>query len=180
MDDFDLKLLQALQEDGRLTNNDLADRVGLSASQCSRRRSALENAGVIESYQAALSTEALGLAVLAFVHVTLAAHSPDNAKRFQQLIDRTEEVQEAYSLTGEADYLVKIAVPDLKALSRILSDVFLAHGSVAHVHSAVALDRLQKTARLPLTHLRAAPEVQKQPTRPKRSRELRGNQRPKW
>jgi DNA-binding Lrp family transcriptional regulator len=180
MDDFDLKLLQALQEDGRLTNNDLADRVGLSASQCSRRRAALENAGVIEGYQAALSTEALGLAVLAFVHVTLAAHSPDNAKRFQQLIDRTEEVQEAYSLTGEADYLVKIAVPDLKALSRILSDVFLAHGSVAHVHSAVALDRLKKTARLPLTHLRAAPEVQKQPTRPKRSRELRGNQRPKW
>jgi DNA-binding Lrp family transcriptional regulator len=179
MDDFDLKLLQALQEDGRLTNNDLADRVGLSASQCSRRRAALENAGVIESYQAALSTEALGLAVLAFVHVTLAAHSPDNAKRFQQLIDRTEEVQEAYSLTGEADYLVKIAVPDLKALSRILSDVFLAHGSVAHVHSAVALDRLKKTARLPLTHLRAAPEEQKQPTRPKRSRELRGNQRPK-
>jgi DNA-binding Lrp family transcriptional regulator len=156
MDDFDLKLLQALQEDGRLTNNDLADRVGLSASQCSRRRAALENAGVIEGYQAALSTEALGLAVLAFVHVTLAAHSPDNAKRFQQLIDRTEEVQEAYSLTGEADYLVKIAVPDLKALSRILSDVFLAHGSVAHVHSAVALDRLKKTARLPLTHLRAA------------------------
>jgi DNA-binding Lrp family transcriptional regulator len=62
MDNFDLKLLQALQEDGRLTNNDLADRVGLSASQCSRRRAALENAGVIEGYQAVLSTEALGLA----------------------------------------------------------------------------------------------------------------------
>jgi DNA-binding Lrp family transcriptional regulator len=156
MDDFDLKLLDALQEDGRLTNNELADRVGLSASQCSRRRSALEVAGVIEGYRAALSSEALGLAVLAFVHVTLAAHSPDNAKRFQELIARTEEVQEAYSLTGEADYLVKIAVPDLKALSRILSDVFLAHGSVAHVHSAVVLDRLKKTARLPLTHLRAS------------------------
>jgi DNA-binding Lrp family transcriptional regulator len=172
MDEFDLKLLRALQEDGRLTNNDLADRVGLSASQCSRRRSALENAGVIESYQAVLSTEALGLAVLAFVHVTLATHSPDNAKRFQQLIDRTEEVQEAYSLTGEADYLVKIAVPDLKALSRVLSEVFLAHGSVAHVHSAIVLDRLKTIARLPLTHLRAAPEEQASRTRPgtKRSR----------
>jgi DNA-binding Lrp family transcriptional regulator len=165
MDDFDLKLLRALQEDGRLTNNDLADRVGLSASQCSRRRQALENAGVIEGYQAALSSEALGLAVLAFVHVTLATHSPDNAKRFQQLIDRTEEVQEAYSLTGEADYLVKIAVPDLKALSRILSEVFLAHGSVAHVHSAIVLDRLKKVARLPLTHLRGAPVEQSPRTR---------------
>ena len=165
MDNFDLKLLRALQEDGRLCNNDLADRVGLSASQCSRRRQALENAVVIEGYQAALSTEALGLAVLAFVHVTLATHSPDNAKRFQELIDRTEEVQEAYSLTGEADYLVKIAVPDLKALSRILSEVFLAHGSVAHVHSAIVLDCLKKVARLPLTHLRAAPEEQNSGTR---------------
>jgi DNA-binding Lrp family transcriptional regulator len=166
MDDFDLKLLAALQEDGRLTNNDLADRVGLSASQCSRRRSALENTGVIESYRAALSTEALGLAVLAFVHVTLATHSPDNARRFQELVDHTEEVQEAYSLTGEADYLVKLAVPDLKALSRILSEVFLAHGSVAHVHSAIALDRLKKTARLPLAHLRPAPEEQRPGARP--------------
>jgi DNA-binding Lrp family transcriptional regulator len=180
MDDFDLKVLQALQEDGRLTNNDLADRVGLSASQCSRRRAALENAGVIEGYQAALSTEALGLAVLAFVHVTLSTHSPDNARRFQQLVDRTEEVQEAYSLTGEADYLVKLAVPDLKALSRILSDVFLAHGSVAHVHSAIALDRLKKTARLPLTHLRTAAEEQKPQTRPgpKRSRGVAGKPAP--
>jgi DNA-binding Lrp family transcriptional regulator len=161
MDDFDVKLLQALQEDGRLTNNDLGDRVGLSASQCSRRRSALENAGVIEGYHAALSSEALGLAVLAFVHVTLAAHSPDNAKRFQELVARTEEVQEAYSLTGEADYLVKIAVVDLKALSHILNDVLLAHGSVAHVHSAIVLDRLKKTARLPLAHLRATTEARK-------------------
>ena len=165
MDDFDLKLLRALQEDGRLTNNDLADRVGLSASQCSRRRSALETARVIESYQAALSSEALGLAVLAFVHVTLSAHSPDNAKRFQELIDRTEEVQEAYSLTGEADYLVKLAVPDLKALSRVLNEVLLAHGSVAHVHSAIVLDRLKKTARLPLAHLRASLEEQLPETR---------------
>jgi DNA-binding Lrp family transcriptional regulator len=158
MDDFDIRLLQALQDDGRLTNNELGERVGLSASQCSRRRAALENAGVIEGYHAALSAEALGLAVLAFVHVTLSTHSPDNAKRFQDLVDRIEEVQEAYSLTGEADYLVKIAVPDLKALSRLLSDVFLAHGSVAHVHSAVVLGRIKKTARLPLAHLRSLPE----------------------
>src|ERR1700729_3029224 len=165
MDGFDLKLLAALQDDGRLTNNELGEKVGLSASQCSRRRAALEQEGVIEGYHAALSPAALGLAVLAFVQVRLATHSPDNSKRFRDLVDRTAEVEEAYALTGEADYLVKIAVPDLKALSRILNDVFLAHGSVAHVHSAVALDRLKKTARLPLTHLRAAPEEQKQATR---------------
>ena len=97
---------------------------------------------------------ALGLAVLAFVQVRLATHSPDNSKRFRDLVDRTAEVQEAYALTGEADYLVKIAVPDLKALSRILNDVFLAHGSVAQVHSSVVLDRMKKASGLPLAHLR--------------------------
>ncbi len=158
MDTFDLKLLHALQDDGRLTNNELAERVGLSASQCSRRRAALESAGVIGSYHAALSGEALGLGVLVFVQVTLAAHSPDNARQFQLLVADTEEVLEAYSLTGESDYLVKLAVPDLKALSRILAEVFLPHTSVAQVRSSVVLDRLKQTNHLPLRHLqRSAP-----------------------
>lgn len=108
---------------------------------------------MIEGYRAALSSEALGLDVIAFVQVTLATHSPDNARRFQRLIDATEEVQEAYSLTGEADYLVKMAVPDLKALARILGEVFLPHASVAHLRSSIVLDRLKKTTRLPLGHL---------------------------
>jgi DNA-binding Lrp family transcriptional regulator len=153
MDGFDLKLLSALQQDGRLTNNDLADLVGLSASQCSRRRAALEQAGVIESYHAVLAAEAIGLDVLVFIQVGLATHSPDSARAFVELISGVEEVQEAYSLTGEADYLVKMAVPDLKTLSRILSDVFLAHRSVAHVRSSVVLDRVKHTTRLPLGYL---------------------------
>jgi len=153
MDDFDLKLLRALQEDGRLTNYDLAERVGLSASQCSRRRAALEASGVIESYHAVLSAQALGLDVIVFVQVTLATHSPDNSKRFAKLIAGLDEVQEAYALTGEADYLVKMAVPDLAALSRILNEVFLPHESVAHVRSSIVLDRLKQTLRLPLRHL---------------------------
>jgi DNA-binding Lrp family transcriptional regulator len=166
MDDFDVKLLRALQDDGRLTNYELAERVGLSASQCSRRRSALEDAGVIGGYRAALSEEALGLDVIVFVQVTLATHSPDNSKRFVRLIDGLEEVQEAYSLTGEADYLVKLAVPDLKALSHILNDVFLPHESVAHVRSSIVLDRLKQTMRLPLGHLVNAPRKMK--PRPRR------------
>jgi len=153
MDEFDIKLLDALQADGRLTNNDLADRVGLSPSQCSRRRTALEEAGIIESYHASLAAEAVGLDVLVFIQVTLATHSPDTAQAFAKLISGIEEVQEAYSLTGEADYLVKMAVPDLKTLSRILSGVFLPHRSVAHVRSSVVLDRVKQTARLPLRHL---------------------------
>lgn len=155
MDDFDIKLLNALQDDGRLTNNDLAERVGLSASQCSRRRAALEESGVIESYHAVLAAEHVGLGVLVFIQVTLATHSPDSAEKFVKLLAGIEEVQEAYSLTGEADYLVKMAVPDLKTLARILNSVFLGHASIAHVHTSVVLDRVKQTARLPLGYLAA-------------------------
>jgi DNA-binding Lrp family transcriptional regulator len=153
MDTFDLKLLGALQDDGRLTNYELADRVGLSASQCSRRRTALEKGGVIAGYHAALSAQALGLDVMVFVQVTLATHSPDNAKRFVKLINGLAEVQEAFSLTGEADYLVKMIVPDLASLSRILNDVMLPHDSIAHVRSSIVLDRLKQKPQLPLAHL---------------------------
>jgi DNA-binding Lrp family transcriptional regulator len=154
MDGFDVKLLAALQDDGRLTSNELADRVGLSPSQCARRRAALEDHGVIVGYQARLAPEALGLAVTAFVEIKLATHSPANSKRFKALIDGLDEVQEACALTGDADYLVKVVVEDLAALSRLLSEVFLAHASVEHVRSSVVLDRLKSTARLPLRQLR--------------------------
>jgi DNA-binding Lrp family transcriptional regulator len=156
MDEFDIKLLNALQAEGRLTNNELADRIGLSASQCSRRRAALEESRVIESYHAVLAAEAVGLDVLVFIQVGLATHSPDSAQAFVRLVDGIEEVQEAFSLTGDADYLVKMAVPDLKTLSRILNDVFLPHRSVARVHSYVVLDRVKQTTRLPLRYLSEA------------------------
>lgn len=153
MDAFDIKLLAALQADGRLTNLDLAEHVGLSASQCSRRRAALEAAGVIESYHGLLSAQALGLDIVVFVQVRLATHSPHNSRAFLALVDGLEEVQEAYSLTGEADYLIKLVATDLKALSRILNDVLLAHDSVAHVRSSIVLDKLKRTVKLPLAHL---------------------------
>jgi DNA-binding Lrp family transcriptional regulator len=158
MDDADLRILRALLDDGRLTNNDLAEQVGLSPSQCSRRRAALEESGVITSYHAMVSSEALGLDVLVFVHVTLSTHSPDNSQRFLSLVTSLDEVQEAYSLTGESDYLVKMSVPTLKALSRLLADVFLPHPSVAHLRSSIVLDRLKQTNRLPLKYVRGSGE----------------------
>jgi DNA-binding Lrp family transcriptional regulator len=153
MDEFDIKLLKALQEDGRLTNNELAERIGLSASQCSRRRAALEESGVIESYHAVLSAEAVGLDVLVFIQIGLATQSPDSGAAFVKLVNGIEEVQEAFSLTGDADFLVKMVVPDLKTLLRILNEVLLPHRSVAHVHSYVVLDCVKQTTRLPLRYL---------------------------
>jgi DNA-binding Lrp family transcriptional regulator len=153
MDDFDIKLLKALQEDGGLTNNELSERIGLSASQCSRRRAALEESGVIESYHAVLSPAALGLDVLVFIRVGLATQSPDSGQAFVRLIAGIEEVQEAFSLTGDADFLIKMAVPDLKTLSHLLNEVLLPHRSVAHVHSYVVLERVKQTTQLPLSYI---------------------------
>src|SRR3981189_1996627 len=122
VDGFALKLLSALQDDGRLTNQQLADLVGLSASQCSRRRMRLEEEKVIAGYHAALASQALGF----------------------------NPIQEAYSRTGDADYLLKAVLRDLKSLSDIVNNVLMPHQSVAHVRSSIVLDRLKETQKLPL------------------------------
>jgi len=150
VDAFDLKILGALQDDGRLTNQELAELAGLSASQCSRRRMRLEEEKVIAGYHADLSSEALGFNLIAFVQVTLATHSPDNAKKFRTLVGRVEEIQEAYSLTGDADYVLKVVLRDLKSLSHLVNDVLMPHQSVAHVRSSIVLDRLKESTKLPL------------------------------
>jgi DNA-binding Lrp family transcriptional regulator len=150
LDQFDLRLLAALQEQGRLTNQELGERVGLSASQCSRRRATLETAGVIRGYRAEVDAEALGFPLLVFIQVTLATHSGDNAQRFRRLVADLDEVQEAHAVTGDNDYLLKAVLADLKALSVLINDVLLPHQSVARVRSSIVLDRLKDTTRLPL------------------------------
>lgn len=154
LDAFDLRLLARLQEDGRLTNMELAERIGLSASQCSRRRTALEKAGVIRGYEAKLSAELLGFGVTVLIQVTLSRHSGDNARRFRDLVARVDAIQDAFATTGDADYVLKAVLPDLKALSVLVNETLLSHESVAQVRSSVVLDRLKETARLPVLDFR--------------------------
>ena len=154
LDGFDLKILAALQQDGRLTNQELADQVGLSPSQCSRRRSALEDSGVVKGYRADLDPEKLGLGLTVFTHVSLAAHNPDNSRKFADLVRRLEFALEAHALTGDTDYLVKMIVPDLKALSAVVNEQLLPHESVANVRTAVVLDTLKNDARMPLSWIK--------------------------
>jgi len=156
LDGFDLKILAALQQDGRLGNQELAERVHLSASQCSRRRLRLEERGVVRGYRAELAPEPLGLAVTVFTKVALATHNRDNARRFAELVPGLDCVLEAHVMTGDSDYLLKLIVPDLKALSAVINDVLLPHESVSHVHSAVVLDTLKAAAPLPLPRGAAA------------------------
>jgi DNA-binding Lrp family transcriptional regulator len=150
LDSFDRRLIRALQDDGSLSNAALAERIGLSASQISRRRARLEADGVITGYRALLAPEAVGVGVTVFVHIALDSHSRDNARRFRDLVRLTPAVIEAHALTGEADYLVKLAASDLKELASLINEVFLPHESVARVRSEIVLETLKETTGLPL------------------------------
>ncbi len=139
MDSFDLRILAALQRDGVSPTTNWPNRLACQ----------LRNARVVASsskprarsaYHVLSSPRPWGLHVHAFVQVTLATHSPDNARRFQRLVEGLEEVLEAFAVTGEADYLIRVIVPDLPSLARILNEVFLPHESVAHVRSFHCLD----------------------------------------
>jgi DNA-binding Lrp family transcriptional regulator len=150
IDQFDRKILSLLQDDARLTNNDLSENVHLSPSQCSRRRQRLEDDGFIRSYRAILDRDKLGFSLVSVISVTLSTHNRDNARRFGELLSRLPEVQEAYALTGEMDYIVKVVTPDLKSLSEFVNGVLLPHESVQHVKTAIVLETLKETGALPV------------------------------
>jgi DNA-binding Lrp family transcriptional regulator len=149
IDSFDRKLLASLQDDAAATNQQLGERIGLSASQVSRRRQRLEEAGVVRRYRADIDPAAVGFTVVAFVGVALNAHSRQNARRFRDLVRALPEVQEAHVLTGDMDYMLKVAVTDLAALSRFINDELLPHDAVRNVRSSIAMETLKDDNRLP-------------------------------
>jgi DNA-binding Lrp family transcriptional regulator len=150
MDKTDRNILAALQSDARLTNNELADIVGLSASQCSRRRTQLEKDGVIVGYHAKLDREKTGFGLTTIISVTLATHNSENSKRIRELFDSLPEIIEAHAMTGEMDYYIKIATKDLKSLSSFINDKLLAHEAVQNVKTAISLETLKDTQNIPI------------------------------
>jgi len=150
LDGFDLKILNHLQDDGRLTNNELSELIALSPSQCSRRRARLEGEGYIQTYRAHLDRQKLGLDLLVVIAVTLATHNRDNAKRFQKLVEDLPDVLECFSLTGEMDYHLKVVTRDLAGLSHFVNDVLLPHESVQHVKTSIVLNVLKDFGGLPI------------------------------
>ncbi|MEM8813633.1 MAG: Lrp/AsnC family transcriptional regulator [Pseudomonadota bacterium] len=144
LDGFDFKIMSALQEDGGSTNAALADRVGLSASQCSRRRAALEAAGYIRGYRADLDPEKLGFTIEAFTRVTLAAHSETTADEFAAFLGRCPEVQQAHAISGDADYLVHIRGRSLTDLADFIHGRLLPHKQVSQVRSDIVLRTIKE------------------------------------
>ncbi|KRS18915.1 Lrp/AsnC family transcriptional regulator [Roseovarius indicus] len=150
LDETDIRLLSALQKNAQLTAQDLGAELGLSPSQAGRRRQRLETSGLIRGYSAKLDPVQLGLAIQAFVQVELTSHGPEQARSFTRLLDTRSEVVSAWTLTGNADYLLRVYCEDLPALNRLIHDVLLPHGAVAKVQSQIVMDQCKPDAPLPL------------------------------
>jgi DNA-binding Lrp family transcriptional regulator len=145
LDRIDRQILELLQSDGRMTNIELARRVGISPPPCLRRVRALEEAGLIRGYHADLAAEALGFGVTVFAQVGLQSQAETDLKAFEALVAGWPEVREAHMLAGETDFLLKIVASDWDSYQRFLSANLTAAPNVAHVKSALVL-RVSKSA----------------------------------
>ncbi len=149
IDETDKRLLAALQKDAHLTAEALGEILNLSASQAGRRRQRLEQAGYIERYSARLDAKRLGLSVQAFVQVQMATHEPEKVKGFTRIVQMRPEVVSAWTLTGEADYLLRVYCGDLAGLNVLIHQVLLPHPAVARVQSQIVMDQFKADAPLP-------------------------------
>jgi DNA-binding Lrp family transcriptional regulator len=149
LDDTDLRLLAALQKDAHLTAQQLSEALHLSPSQAGRRRQRLEAEGYIQGYTARLNPLQLGLAVQAFVQIQLGTHGPAQAKSFARLVAARPEIISAWTLTGEADYLLRVYCADLPALNRLIHEILLPHEAVSRVQSQIVMDQFKADAPLP-------------------------------
>lgn len=150
LDPTDIRLLALLQGNAEMTSQELGERLNLSASQAGRRKLRLEQRGVITHYAAQLDPGQMGLDVQAFVQVQLSQHGPVPGRDFARLVDRRPEIVGAWTLTGEADYLLRVWTRDLAGLNRLIHDVILAHPGVGRVQSQIVMEQLKKDAALPV------------------------------
>ncbi|MDS9469247.1 Lrp/AsnC family transcriptional regulator [Paracoccus sp. MBLB3053] len=149
-DPTDSRLLATLQRRANITAQELGEVLNLSPSQAARRRARLEEEGIILGYGARLDPGKLGLTVQAFVQVQMAAHSEDNAQNFARLVATLPEVVSCWTLTGEADYLLRVWCADLPALNTLIHHRLLPHPAVARVQSQIVMDQPKADAGLPV------------------------------
>lgn len=151
LDRYDRKILEVLQQDGRLSNQDLADRIGLSPSPCLRRVRALEESGLVLGYRALLDARKLGLSLMALVHISMDRHTPERFNNFEAKIKELPEVLECLLITGQdADYQIKVAVRDMDAYQDLLLNKITRIQGVTGVHSSFVLRRVVDKTALPV------------------------------
>ena len=148
LDRYDRQILDVLQQDGRISNQDLADRIGLSPSPCLRRLRALEDAGIVTGYRALLNAKALGYSLMALIYISMDMHTPERFENFEQQIRQVSEVLECLLITGQdADYQIKVVVRDMDAFQELLLNRITRIQGVTGVHSSFVLRKvIDKTA----------------------------------
>ena len=152
LDKIDLKILQVLQENGRLSNVELSERVALSPSPCLRRLKQLEDNGIIRRYAALLSPVSLGLGLQVMIRVTTDKTAQSRGE-FESAVYTWSEVLGCFALTGESDYLLHAFFTDMNAFSHFVLDVLLSHSCVLDAKSSFVLKEIKSTTALPLLHL---------------------------
>ena len=151
IDRFDRQILQSLQDDGRISNQDLADRIGLSASPCLRRVRALEEAKIITGYRALLNAKALGYTLMALIYISMDKHTPERFEHFEKEISEISEILECLLVTGQdADYQLKVVVRDMDAFQELLLNRITRSQGVTGVHSSFVLRRVVDKTALPV------------------------------
>ena len=150
LEEPDKRILAVLQEDGRISNQDLAERCGLSASACWRRVRALEDGGIISGYRALLDPNESGLKFHAMVHVTLTRHDHGHVDTFIAEVQRRPEVLDCFSTTGEADYHLRVLCADLDAYNIFLEGFLFRLPGIANVRTNLVLNNIKHTTRLAL------------------------------
>lgn len=148
--DADLRILKVLQREGRLTNAELAERVGLSPSPCLRRLKQLEREGVIEGYAALLDRAKLGLGIEAFVRVNIERHKDADTEAFEREVRRLPEVIGVWMMAGDMDFLLHVVVPDLEAYGRFTRDRVIRLPGVKDVHTSFVIEAVKRRGELPL------------------------------
>lgn len=155
LDRTDLKILEALQVNGRLTNAELAEKVGLSLSPCWRRLKRLEESGVIEGYQAVLNRRALGLGVTAFVRVDIERHTPAMERKFEEAIADLDEIVSCHVISGEGAFMLVVMSDSLESFSKFALDTLMALPGVKDTRTSFSLKEVKSSSALPLKQARA-------------------------
>lgn len=151
LDRYDRQILHLLQDNGRLTNQELADRIGLSPSPCLRRVRALEEAGLITGYRAMVDAKALGLSLMALIQISMDQHTPERFEGFEKAVRDIPEILECLLITGQAaDYQLKAVVRDMDAYQDLLLNRVTRIPGVTGVHSSFVLRRVMDRTALPV------------------------------
>ncbi len=153
LDKFDLHILQELQNDGRLSNTELASRVGLSTAPCWRRVRALEEAGFIKGYHAELDRQKLGLGVLAFVRLDAERNTGDSTRALEEAIRRLPEVVSCHYISGTGTFELQVVTRDLESFSRLAREHLINLPHIKDLHTSFSLGEVKASSSLPLDHL---------------------------